>query len=299
MVWHYGRREPLMKISVGIPNIISGTDGITLVKWAKWAEKCGYASVSVIDRIAYDNYESMVTLSAVATVTKKINLIANIIIGPARNPILLAKQAASLDQLSNGRFVMGVGVGSRKDDFIVTKERFSNRGKRWDESLSLLHQVWKGDKISGVLTRLSPAPVHNLSIPLLIAGYSNNAIERVTKWGIGWTASGLQLAKLADFVERVRKAWYSSERNGDPYILGSVYFALGPHSKDIADRFFANYYGYMKYALDEQTHVEASTIEREIKAVIRQHESMGLNELIFVPMDSNIDQLQRLNDVVL
>jgi alkanesulfonate monooxygenase SsuD/methylene tetrahydromethanopterin reductase-like flavin-dependent oxidoreductase (luciferase family) len=75
-----------------------------------------------------------VTLGAAAAVTERIGLMTDILLAPAREPILLAKQAATLDQISGGRFVLGIGVGARPDDFAVTGFNFKDRGKRLDLS---------------------------------------------------------------------------------------------------------------------------------------------------------------------
>src|SRR5438552_3470145 len=130
-----------MKIGIGLPNPIPGAKGTTIVEWARQAEERGFSSLATIDRIVYPSYESLITLAAAAGATSRIRLIPNVLLGPTRNPILLAKEAASLDQLSGGRFILGVGVGGREDDFTAAGQEFKNRGKRWDADLELMHKA--------------------------------------------------------------------------------------------------------------------------------------------------------------
>ena len=101
-----------MDIGIGLPNPVPGTPGRTLVEWARRAEERGFSSLATIDRIAYPSYESLISLAAVAAATERIGLLTNVLLGPTRNPVLLAKEAASVDQISGGRLV-GVASGPR------------------------------------------------------------------------------------------------------------------------------------------------------------------------------------------
>src|SRR5688500_18035824 len=108
-----------MQVGIGLPNPIPGTRGRLLVAWAKRAEARGFSSLATIDRIAYPSYESLISLAAAAAVTERIGLVTNILLGPTRDPVLLAKEAASVDQISDGRLTLGLGVGGREDDFVA------------------------------------------------------------------------------------------------------------------------------------------------------------------------------------
>src|ERR1035437_7696284 len=134
-----------MKIGIGLPTAIRGTRGDVLIDWARRAEARGFSSLGTIGRVAYPSYSELITLAAAAAATERIGLKTDILLGPIYNPVLLAKDLASLDQISGGRFVLGASVGARKDDFDVTHQDLSTRGRRWDEALELMHQIWRGD----------------------------------------------------------------------------------------------------------------------------------------------------------
>src|SRR5207237_565137 len=104
-----------MKIGIGIPNSIPGAGGGLLLDWAHRAESLGFVSLATIGRVAYPSAEELVVLAAAAGATERIGLFTNVLLGPTREPALLAKQAATLDQLSGGRFLLGVGVGGGPD----------------------------------------------------------------------------------------------------------------------------------------------------------------------------------------
>ena len=95
-----------MKIGIGLPNPVPGIKGRLLVEWATRAEEAGFSGLVTIDRIAYPSYDSLTTLTAAAAATERISLMTNILLAPVYSPVLLAKTAASIDQISDGRLTL-------------------------------------------------------------------------------------------------------------------------------------------------------------------------------------------------
>src|SRR5438128_2452500 len=114
-----------MEIGIGLPNSVREANGPNLIEFARRADQAGFT-----------------TLATAAAVTERIRLFPNVLLGTTRNPVLLAKEAASVDRLSNGRLVLGLGVGGRKDDLDAAGMGWHDRGKRWDHDLDLIHRVW-------------------------------------------------------------------------------------------------------------------------------------------------------------
>src|ERR671911_1918857 len=134
-----------MDVGIGLPAAIAGVGRDQLLEWARRAEARDFSSLGTIDRIVYDNYDPLVALAAAAAVTERIRLATTILIAPYRsNGALVAKQAASLDRLSNGRLVLGVAVGGREDDYAASGVDFHTRGKRFEEMLQQWQGVWAG-----------------------------------------------------------------------------------------------------------------------------------------------------------
>ena len=127
-----------MKIGIGLPNPIPDTAGTILPAWAVRAEQRGFSTLATIDRVAFPNHDSMIALAAAAAVTERIELLPNILLLPTRQPVLLAKEAATMSSISGGRLTLGVGIGGRQDDFTATETSFADRGKRADEMLELM-----------------------------------------------------------------------------------------------------------------------------------------------------------------
>jgi alkanesulfonate monooxygenase SsuD/methylene tetrahydromethanopterin reductase-like flavin-dependent oxidoreductase (luciferase family) len=284
-----------MKIGIGLPNPVPGTPGRTLVEWARSAEDRGFSSLATIDRIAYPSYESIIALTAAAAVTERIGVLTNVLLAPTRNPVLLAKEAASLDQISNGRFVLGIAPGSRPDDYEAVGHDFRSRGKRMDSDLELMHRVWKGELVNGALKPIGPTPVNGERVPILIGGYSDKAIERTVRWGIGWTVGGAPPETGGPFAERVRQAWKEAGREGEPRIVGLVYFALGDRAAEKALAYLSDYYGDFGPRIAERI----PTTPDALRDVVKRFEDFGFDELLLDPTSNDVTQVDLAADAVL
>ena len=285
-----------MEIGIGLPNTLLDTPGDTIVEWARRAEARGFSSLATIDRIVYPGYDSIVVLAAAAGATERIRLMPNVLLGPTRDPVILAKEAASLDQVSRGRFILGVAVGGRKDDFDAVGASWSDRGKRWDEALETMHRAWKGEPVAGGEFAISPRPTNGDRVPVLIGGMADQSIERTLKWGIGWTAGGAPPQAVGPFAERVRKAWKESDRDGDPKIVALSYYSFG--QEDVLATNIKSYYGYLGDMADQMVQwlpKDADSIRQTVKAF----EEVGVDELILDPTVPDLEQVDRLADTIL
>src|SRR3954468_4893254 len=134
-----------MDIGIGLPNAVPRVDRAGIVEWARRADEAGFSSLGTIDWIVYGNYESLIALAAAAAVTERIRLMTDILIAPLRsNTALLAKQAATLNDLSGGRAVLGLAVGGRPDDYESSGVDFHSRGRIFDRQLEELARHWSG-----------------------------------------------------------------------------------------------------------------------------------------------------------
>jgi alkanesulfonate monooxygenase SsuD/methylene tetrahydromethanopterin reductase-like flavin-dependent oxidoreductase (luciferase family) len=283
-----------MRIGVGIPNTIPGTEGSLLLEWSRRADRLGFASLATIGRVAFPGYDELIVLAAAAGVTERIELSTNVLLGPTRSPVLLAREAAALDQLSGGRLVLGVGVGGRGDDFDVSGTTFRDRGRRWDLALELMHRAWRGELVAGSARPVSPQPVNDDRVPLLFGGMSDAAVERVVRWGVGYTAGGGGAERAAPIYERVRAAWTAAGRQGEPQLRALAYFALGPDA-DRARKYLVDYYGAMGDAMWPSVPRDPEAL----RETARQFEAIGTSHLVFSPTIASIEQAELLAEAVL
>lgn len=139
-------------------------------------------------------FDPLIWLTAIAVSTQRVELGTNILVAALRNPLVLAKQIATIDQLSGGRFSLGVGAGWLLEEFEALGIPTARRGQRLDETLELMQQAWTGatGPFTGEQVRLPravhmrPVPAH--AIPILIGGASPAAMRRVARLNAGWIA---------------------------------------------------------------------------------------------------------------
>jgi probable F420-dependent oxidoreductase len=143
------------------------------------------------DATGHDAIDPFVGLAFVAAATTKLKLITTVIVLPYRNPFLTAKAAATLQVLSNGRLILGVGVGYQREEFAALGIPFEQRGARTDEALETIMLAWQGGPVVKTGRDFKaignePRPVPSPRPPLWIGGGSSKAIERAARWGDGW-----------------------------------------------------------------------------------------------------------------
>jgi alkanesulfonate monooxygenase SsuD/methylene tetrahydromethanopterin reductase-like flavin-dependent oxidoreductase (luciferase family) len=266
-----------------------------LVDIARTAEALGFSTLGSIGRLAYPSFEELVVFGAAAAVTKRIGLLTDILLAATREPVLLAKQAATLDHISRGRFVLGIGVGAREDDFTVTGYDFHTRGKRLDAALDLMHRAWRGEPVPGTTHPVTPRPLNGHAVPIMIGGYSDRAIGRLAKYGIGYTLGGGSPERLLDMMKRVTAIWTEAGREGQPQFRVLSYFALGSDVASEGEDNVRDYYG------DFGPRIWATAIKTpdEAKERVRLYEETGCDELILFMTAPSVEQAERLAEAVL
>ena len=174
-----------MRLGVNVPNFGPGTNPDVLRRWALTVEGLGFDLLMMSDHIAVTAdvaqeypapfYEPFTTLSWLAGITGRIRLGTTVIVVPYRHPLLIARMAANLNDLSGGRLVLGVGVGGFRQEFDALGVPFRERGRLTDEHLLAIRAAWQddGDYRSG-------------QIPLWIGGNSDAALRRAVRLGDAW-----------------------------------------------------------------------------------------------------------------
>jgi alkanesulfonate monooxygenase SsuD/methylene tetrahydromethanopterin reductase-like flavin-dependent oxidoreductase (luciferase family) len=280
-----------MKIGLGLPNTDKSlTNGRLLLDIAHRADELGFSTLATLGRVAYPNHEELIALAAAAAITENIGLFTDILLAATREPILLAKQAATLDQVSGGRFVLGIGAGARTDDFAVTGTDFKTRGRRLDAALELMHSAWRGDPVPGTNQPVTPRPVHGDGVPLMFGGRADAVVRRVVKYGIGYTQGGGTPENLTSMMSRVNNAWSSEGRAGKPQFRALTYFALGDEVLEEAESNLVSYYGEFGARVWQGTVKSTSEAKERIKA----YEQVGADELILFMAAPLLEQVDRL-----
>lgn len=178
--------------------------------------------------------DPLIALSAIARETSKVRLGTGVNILPQTNPLLLAKQAASLDFVSNGRFMLGVGIGWLREEYDAMGTPFERRGARFDEYIEAMRKVWSGETVEHESEHLHwtgfksyPVPVQT-PFPVVIGGSKGKAFERIARYGQGWFAPTVGPDQLKPMLERLTKACNEAGRDPTEVEISSMWIpAMG------------------------------------------------------------------------
>ena len=201
-------------------------------RWVAMCEDGGVDSVWQTDRLVSEKpfLECMSAMAALAGATKRLKFGMNVVSLGLRDPLLLAKQCATIDMLSNGRLLPGFGIGSiRAADWQATGADTAGRGRRSNEALEIIARLWTEDAVSfdGEFYRydnavISPKPVQT-QLPMWLGGATKPAIRRTARFGTGWQA-GLETAdEVAAVIAAIKLALKEEGRTIDHDHYGAAF----------------------------------------------------------------------------
>lgn len=286
-----------MKVGIGLPTTIPGVQRDQVLDWARRADAAGFSTLGTLDRLVYPNHEPLVALSAAAAVTERIGLMTAILLLPWRqNALLVAKQAATVHALSEGRLTLGVGLGSRDDDYEASGVPTKTRGKRFDEMLDRITRTWAGEQLGyagGVGPDVSGRPPD-----LIVGGTADAAFRRAARYGAGWMLGGGAPDRFPDLAEKLNAAWREQGRDGEPRRMALAYFALGADPEGDTQRSIGDYYSF---APDYASAVVALTAKGDdaIRERLEQFRAAGVDEVVMFPASADPEQVDMLAAVAL
>ncbi len=219
-----------MQLGIHLPHVGRKAGPAAIRRAAEQAEQLGFADVWVSEHIIIPRgapyppsalfYEPVLTLTWAAAYTSRVRLGTTVLVLPMRHPVPLAKELATLQNLSGGRLILGAGVGWLEAEFDALGVPFKERGRRMDEGIAMMRAVWSQDPVT-FDSKWIPARIENMRaqpqpiapIPIWIGGSSDAAIKRALRLD-GWHGSRISPDAAAGMVKRLR-----AERPGDDFII--------------------------------------------------------------------------------
>lgn len=283
-------------------------DARALADYGVRAEELGFDSLWVWDHVLlgvepnFPITESLTVLTAVAARTSRIKLGTGILVLPLRNPVLLAKQLASMDHLSNGRLLMGMASGWYKREFDAMGVPFERRGKIMDANLEIMRRLWTEESVSGEwgphkLSKavMYPKPVQQPRIPILIGGYVDRVLKRAATAGDGWLTYFYTPEAFTKSWTKIRN--FATEAGKDPDGLmnaNQLPIMVGPSREAVQDEMM----DWLNKEWDFPSNSDCSrdsaimgTPEECVTQLERQYE-VGVQKIIFVPYKYRPDQVE-------
>jgi probable F420-dependent oxidoreductase len=269
-----------MQIGIHLPHIgrKAGPDAIR--RAAVQAEELGFADIWVSEHVILPKgapyppspsfYEPILTLTFAAAVTRRVRLGTSVIVLPMHHPVPMAKQLATLQCLSAGRVIFGIGVGWLEAEFAAMGVPFRERGRRMDESIALLRALWRDDPVSfqthyiaAEIAEMRMQPQPAAPIPIWVGGSSDKALARAVKLCDGWHGSRLPPDKAAPIIRGLR------EKRPEPGFAVSLRTAWdGKYAAELTGRLTA-------YREADAGHVLVEPADREIDDWLRSVEKIA------------------------
>jgi probable F420-dependent oxidoreductase len=211
-----------MQFGIHLPHAGEQSTPSLIKRFAVQAEELGLHDVWVSEHIIVPRdqfprsplfYDPVLTLTWVAAVTRRVRLGTSVLVLPMRHPLPLAKELATLHNFSEGRLILGAGVGWLKPEFAALGVPFNERGRRLDEGLAMMRAVWSQDPVTfesryipAVIEGMTMTPMPVSPIPLWLGGSSDAALARTIRIADGWHGSRHPPAEAAPIVSRLREA---------------------------------------------------------------------------------------------
>ncbi len=276
-------------------------------RWVDLCEAGGVDSLWQTDRLVSRQpiLECMTTMAALAGRTRRLRFGMNVVSLALRDPVLLAKQCATIDVLSQGRLLPAFGIGSPLGpEWQALNIDTRTRGKRTDEALEIIARLWREDSVdfAGTHYRLagasiSPKPVQP-DLPMWIGGGSEAAIRRTARYGTGWQAGGETPAQAGKIVAAIKRATAEAGRSIDEDHYGAGFpFYFGSARDSVVPAAMA---AYEKRTGRDPQHYFAIGDERAIFDRVAEYVDVGVAKFILRPIvDDIIGQTRRLIEKVL
>jgi alkanesulfonate monooxygenase SsuD/methylene tetrahydromethanopterin reductase-like flavin-dependent oxidoreductase (luciferase family) len=284
-------------IGLTLPSFVRGTDRATILEWCRRIDDGPFSSLAVGERIAYWSHDLVTTLAFAAAATERVRLVSTVAVLPTHDPVRLAKQAATIDVLSGGRLLLGVGVGGREEDSAAVGTPFARRFARLDEQVEIMQRVWAGEVAVEGVPPIGPTPVQPGGPPLLSAAMGPKSLARSARWAAG--LAGFDLAPDPAGVDRqfraAEAAWRDAGRTTKPMLTTSTWFALGA---DAPARLFSYACEYLSTFGDDAAKAMAGLTRLSDPGAMRDAvdglADVGCEEFVLVPTSADVGEIDRL-----
>jgi probable F420-dependent oxidoreductase len=285
-------------------------DAKALVEYGVRMEQLGFDSLWVWDHILlgvepnFPIIESLTLLTAIAARTSRIKLGTGILVLPMRNPVILAKQLASMDLLSDGRLLMGMASGWYRREFNAIGVPFEQRGKIMDESLDILKRFWTEHMVSGKFSRydipagvMYPKPVQKPRPPILIGGYVDRVLKRAAVDGDGWLTYFYRPESFAKSWGKIRNFAAAAGKNPDQLLNASqLPIYIGKSKQAVEAQMMEWLTKEWDFAAWSESTKESAIMGTTDECVeqLRAHLAVGTQKIIFVPYKYEPAQIETI-----
>lgn len=284
-----------MKVGISIPESMHTPEEI--FAWVQRVDEGPFSTLSVLDRVVYPNYDPLVLLTVAATLTRRVRLMTEVLLAPLRNNTILAKEAATIDNISKGRLTLGLGVGAREDDFTATGTPYKGRGKRFDEQLVQMKRIWSGQPLEENLGLVGPQPVQENGPEIILGGLSPQAYRRVGRFADGFVTPLNDVSQVDKSFRAVEQGWQEAGRSGKPRLIAQIDIGLESQHVGRATEHVLAYYKITP-PFDQYKSSTLLRTEQQISEILKALEQIGTDEVVFFTWSTEISQIDRIASLI-
>lgn len=293
-----------MKIGMTLPVTEPGWTRNILQAWCHNVDTGPFHSLAMGERICFPSPEVIATLSACAVLTSRVRLHTTVLVLPIHDPVVLAKQLATIDVFSEGRLSVGVGSGGREEDYRASSTPLNRKRMAvMEEQVATLRKVWAGENVvEGALRPVEPFPVQAGGPPLLAGVFGPKGMASAAHWASGLAGMSMSgnVNEAVDAFAMARQAWADAGSVTTPHLMSSFWYALGPQADTQVHTHLMRYFNWLdadsRKAMAESCGFRGST--QALTDRLKAFRDAGCDELLLIPTDIDPDEVNRAAEAV-
>lgn len=289
-----------MRIGMTIPFMEPGWNRQAMQQWAKDIDNGPWSSLALGERITFINPEFMTSLAACAAWTNRVELVSTVSVLTMHNPVLMAKQFATIDLISDGRLTVGVGLGGRREDYeAIGADWGHHRIAKLEENVTVLRRIWNGEQVLPRAKRIvEPLPVQTGGPKILAGVLGPKSIAAAARYADGLSGFSF-MASLDDIkqsFDAFRAAWQAEGRTGQPRLVTSFWYGIEKSGKEQMVRHLDRYLNFMPADVAKQLAPVAGfngSIE-DLKQFLADIKALGADDVVLVPTSSDLAEIHTI-----
>ncbi|MFK7896315.1 MAG: LLM class flavin-dependent oxidoreductase [Myxococcota bacterium] len=290
-----------MKVGLCFPYTQEDLSRDVMLEWFRRVDQGPFSTLSCGERMVGSSVDMMATLAAAAAVTERVTIAPTLYVLPMHPALKVAKHAATLDLISNGRTVITVGVGGRVQDYQCMEKEPVARYARMDAQIQEIRSAWAGELPFEGAEPIGPKVVQKNGPPILAGSMGPKSVARAAKWADGvysWSGNGVP-DEMKVQQERVVQAWEDAGRDTAPRRVAGFWYSLAPNAQE---KLSAYVYKYIKVLGEGPAKAMAGMVDRSstdaVKASLDAYEELGVEECWLNSATAEIAEIDALEKII-
>lgn len=292
-----------MKIGMTLPVTEPGWTRRIALEWVRRIEAGPFESLALGERNAFPTPDIIALMGACAALTERVKIVASVAVVTLHDPVLLAKQYATIDLLSGGRLVLGVGTGGREEDYRAIGADLSRRRiAGLEQSVDAMRRVWRGEKLRpGVLRPVEPFPVQPGGPKILAGVLGPRGLANAAKWadGISGMATTASAEEVRAAFDRAERCWREAGRSERPILNTATWFAVGEGGRP-REQLRTHLHRYFNWVPEARDAMAArfgfAGDPAAFRDMLESMEAAGTDEFLLIPSTIDPDEVDRVAD---